>query len=117
MNNYLLSLEKNIKTNEQYKLTKTKADQYWKFIIKTYKDEYNFNLTKIKYIFDTKLHYNDGRIAPDINPESFGGSWTRLGIIYLNPNMYKAMLFYNPSLQITPEIMYKYVYSDLSVMN
>ncbi len=59
----------------------------------------------MKYILDTRPHYNDGRVATDIDSLDSSGSWTKKGIIYFNPNMYLVFIHYAPSkLELTDEI-------------
>lgn len=99
---------------ERYILDVNKIKPYIKTILEAYKKEYNFDLSYMKFIFDTQPHTDNGKPTTKLTSEQSAGSWTKLGIVYLNPEMYKALLFYSTNKKITDKIFHGFIFHILS---
>lgn len=79
-------------------------DKLLNLIVNEYRKE-GFDLSNMKAKFSDTPVYNNGKKVPAdvMDPNSFGGSWTNKGIVYINPNRKGPMEYYGNNVTKDPE--------------
>ena len=69
-------------------------DEIFKNIIKKIKNNFGYDLSYMKLQISEIPVYNDGRPNKKMNPDEFGGSWTKNKTIYINKNPSRVIKYW-----------------------
>jgi len=66
----------------------------FEYVISKYKELYKYDLSYMKLEISSQPVYSNGKPCHELKQEEYGGCWTKLEKIYINPNIKDVMNYY-----------------------